>query len=161
MSPVTITPVQNRISMAVGQGRGITAGEAIQRANDAIEALRIPCLNTIEEALNEIDLRFGASAPNRTREPLQDLYVLASQIIDLASFLPDTSLDQAANALCELVDQSLTARRTPWEAVDVTIGALKLLKSQGATYSPDRRAAIIKGLRDVIASRFPASPSSG
>ena len=159
MSQVQVTQVRNRISSAIGQDRGITAGEAIKRGDEAMAALRVPCVQTIEDALSEIERRFGASALERSREPLPDLYLLASRIIDLAGFMPDTGIDQAANVLCEIVDMSILAKRTPWEAVDVTIGALQLLRTQGNRFSADQRAAIIMGLRDVIANRFAAAPA--
>ena len=161
MSQVKFTRVRNKIATAIGKGRGITASEATKRATVALETIRIPCIDTIEDALIEIERRFGSAAPNRANEPLLDLYVLASKIIDLSGFMPDTGIDQAANALCELVDQSMVAKRTPWEAVDVNIRSLQLLRMQGANFSADRRAAIIQGLRDVIANRFatPAAPA--
>ena len=160
MTRVQITQVQNKISTTIGQGRGISASEAIKRGHDAMEAMRVPCMETIEDALIEIERRFGALAADRSREPLPDLYVLSSRIIDLAGFMPETRIDQAANVFCELVDQSIVANRTPWEAVDVCINALQLLKRQGANFSADQRAAIIMGLREVIANRFAPAPSA-
>ena len=159
MSQVKFTRVRNKISTAIGQGRGITASEATKRASVALETLRIPCIETIENALVEIERRFGSGAPGRANEPLLDLYILASRIIDLAGFMPDTGIDQAANALCELIDRSMVAKRTPWEAVDVNIRSLQLLRMHGANFSADRRAAIIQGLRDVIANRFATAPA--
>lgn len=118
---------------------------------------RVPCVDTIEGALAEIERRFGSTAPDRASEPLEDLYNLASCIIDLAGFMSKTNIDKAANALCDLVDLSVATGRTSWDAIDVNIRALQLLKTHGATLTAEKRASIISGLHSVIASRYPAN----
>ncbi len=96
--------------------------------------------------------------PDRAEEPLADLYLLSSRIIDLSGFLPGTGVDEAAIALCEIVDLSISAERTRWDAIDVCVRSLQLLRTHGKAFGPDRCATIIQGLRDVVAARTPVTP---
>jgi hypothetical protein len=157
VSPVRKFAVQSRLSkLALGQG-GITVVEALKRATLALEEIRPPCLAMMDDCLQDIDKRFGSAAAGRGEEPLADLYALSSSLIDVAGALPNSGIDQAANALCELVDLSMGAGRTSWVAVDVHIRALHLLRAHGASLSAERRQAVIGGLRDVVAKRFGSS----
>lgn len=153
MNQVMKFKVRSRISKLAFKG-GITAREAVSRADAAIEALRGPCLAAIDSTLAEIDARFGHSAADRNAEPLSDLYGLASQIIDAGIGLPNSGIDQAARALCELVDLSLVAESRSWVAIDVHIRALQLLRTHGTTLSPQRREAVIHGLGEVVVKQF-------
>lgn len=154
MSQVKKFKVQTRLSkLALGQG-GPTVAEALNRATSALEEMRPPCIALIDGYLREIDQRFGPAAIGRSEEPLEDLYSISSRILDVSGALPDSGVDLAANALCELVDLSLTAGRTAWVAVDVHVGALHLLRSHGASLPAERRRAVISGLRDVVIKRF-------
>jgi hypothetical protein len=154
MSPVKKFRVQTRLSrLAINRG-GITAHQAIKQADVALEALHETCVETIDVCLAEIERRFGPDAADRAKEPLRDLYDLSSQIIDVAIGLPNCGIDQAAHALCDLVDLSIASRRTGWVAIDVHIRALQLLRTHGASFSEKRRNAIIDGLREVVLKRF-------
>ncbi len=154
MSHVRKFRVHSRIArLAIGHG-GITVAEALKRASVALEEMRPPCIQMIDDCLAEIDRRFGPLASDRADEPLEDLYTLSSCVIDVAGALPNSGLDQAANALCELVDLTLGSGQVGWVAFDVHIRALHLLRAHGASLSEQRRRAVITGLRDVVIKRF-------
>ncbi len=154
MSQVRKFKVHSRLSrLALGHG-GITVSQALKRATAALDEIRPPCVAMIDECLADIDRRFGPLAAGRAAEPLEDLYSLASCVIDVAGALPHSGLDQAANALCELVDLSVGSERVSWVAVDVHIRALHLLRAHGPSLSEERRRAVISGLRDVVIKRF-------
>jgi len=154
VSQVRKFKVHSRLSrLALGRG-GVTVVEALQQASAALEEIRPPCIAMVDECLAEIDQRFGPMAPNRANEPLADLYSLSSCIIDVSGALPNSGMDQAANALCELVDLTISSERVGWVAFDVHIRALHLLRSHGASLSEERRRAVISGLREVVVKRF-------
>jgi hypothetical protein len=159
MTPVRKFRVHSRLSrLAVGRG-GISMAEALKRATAALEEMRPQCIILIDECLLEMDARFGATAPGRGDEPLDHLYSLSSCIIDMAGALPGSGIEQAARALCDLIDLSLAAGRTGWVAVDVHLRALHLLRAHGALLPPERRQAVITGLQNVVVKRY-APPSA-
>ncbi|MDR6533165.1 hypothetical protein J2800_003926 [Caulobacter rhizosphaerae] len=143
----------NRLSMLVRANGGVTAKDALAAADAALEPLRAESLAVLDAALAEIDARFGRpAAATRAAGAFQDLYVLALRIIDVSGFLPGSCVDQAAVSFCALVDNCAEAGAWRWDAVDVHVNALRLLRT--ADLSPDQRRAVIDGLNKVSQRRI-------
>ncbi len=153
MSVVRKFRAPNRLSMLIKASGGKLAKDALTAADAALEPLRAPSLAVLDAALDEIEGRFGRPASAaRGAEPYQDLYALALRIIDVSGFLPGSSVDQAAISLCALTDNCAEADAWRWDAVDVHINALRLLRAGGLT--PDQRRAVIEGLNKVSQRRI-------
>ena len=148
MSVVRKFRAPNRLSMLIKANGGVMAKDALEAADAALEPLRAPSLAVLDAALTEIDSRFGKpAAATRGGESFQALYALALQIIDVSGFLPGSCVDQASVSLCALVDNCAEAGAWRWDAIDVHINALRLLRS--ADLAPDQRRAVIDGLNKV------------
>ena len=153
MSTVRKFRAPNRLSMLVRANGGVTVKDALAAADAALEPLRAESLAVLDAALAEIEARFGRSAAtNRASGAFQDLYALALRIIDVSGFLPDSCVDQAAVSFCALVDNCAEAGTWRWDAVDVHINALRLLRT--ADLDPDQRRAVIEGLNKVSQRRI-------
>lgn len=153
MSVVRKFRAPNRLSMLVKANGGVMAKDALAAAEAALEPLRAESLAVLDAALAEIEARFGKSAA-ATREAgaYQDLYALALRIIDVSGFLPGSCVDQAAISFCALVDNCAEAGAWRWDAIDVHINALRLLRTAGL--NPDQRRAVIDGLNKVSQRRI-------
>lgn len=103
----------------------------------------------LDDALAEIERRFGKDAAARQEEPYEELYLLGSRIIDVSAFVSDVGIDKAAVSLCTLVDSCEGAGHWRWDAVDVHINALRLLRAAGAELPADQRDAMLQGLYQV------------
>ena len=148
MSVVRKFRAPNRLSMLIKASGGVMAKDALEAADAALEPLRAPSLAILDAAIAEIDSRFGkTAAATRGGETFQDLYALALKIIDVSGFLPGSCVDQAAISLCALVDHCSEAGAWRWDAIDVHVNALRLLRS--ADLTPDQRRAVIDGLNKV------------
>ena len=137
----------NRFGAMTTAGGGKTAGDANREAEAKLEALRPRLLLELDQRLEEIYQRFGAQAEGRAGEPLQNLYDCALNIIDVAAGLPDSAIDEAARAVCELVSRA--GGVADWMAIDVHLAALRLLRARGQILSERERAAVLGGLADV------------
>jgi hypothetical protein len=143
----------NRLSMLVRADGGMMAKDALAAADAALEPLRAESLAVLDAALAEIEARFGRSAAaTRAGGVHQDLYTLALRIIDVSGFLPGSCVDQAAVSFCALVDNCAEAGVWRWDAVDVHINALRLLRT--ADLDPEQRQAVIAGLNKVSQRRI-------
>jgi hypothetical protein len=152
MSVVRKFRAPNRLSALIKASGGKMAKDALAAADVALEPLRAPSLAVLDAALAEIDGRFGKPATStRGAEAYEDLYALALRIIDVSGFLPGSSVDQAAISFCALADNCAEAGAWRWDAVDVHINALRLLRAGGL--SPDQRRAVIDGLNKVSQRR--------
>ncbi len=141
--------------------------EALKRADVAIEAIKIPCLADIDATLAVITARFSSTAPDRASEPLEDLYGLAMRIIDVSICLEGSGIDHAARALCDLVDLSDILGVCDWEAIDLHINTIKLLRTHGLSMTDVERGKLLLGLAKVTRKRVgdpnaaPSEPTDG
>ncbi|MBO9559075.1 MAG: chemotaxis protein CheE [Caulobacter sp.] len=143
----------NRLSLLARAEGGMMAKDALAAADAALEPLRAESLAVLDSALAEIEGRFGRSAAaTRGDGAFQDLYALALRIIDVSGFLPGSCVDQAAVSFCALVDTCSEAGAWRWEAIDVHINSLRLLRT--ADLNPDQRRAVIDGLNKVSQRRI-------
>ncbi|HJV43487.1 chemotaxis protein CheE [Caulobacter sp.] len=140
---------QNRLSAMIRQRGGLLAKDAIAAAEAGVETLRESSMAALDQTLADIERRFGAGAADRASEPYEELYLLASRVIDVSAFVTDAGIDKAAVSLCTLVDSCDSADHWRWDAVDVHINALRLLRATGAQLPVDQRDAMLQGLYQV------------
>jgi hypothetical protein len=153
MSMVRKFRAPNRLSMLVRASGGVMAKDALAAADAALEPLRAESLAVLDAALAEIEARFGKpAAATRGEAAFQDLYTLALRIIDVSGFLPGSCVDQAAISLCALVDNCAEAKSWRWDAIDVHLNALRLLRT--TDLNPEQRRAVIEGLNKVSQRRL-------
>jgi hypothetical protein len=146
--------VRTRLSTMAFTPGGISVKDALARADVAIEKMRDPSLAAIDTALAAMEMRFGPANAGRDNEPPDELYELSSSIIDVAVCVRDTGIDQGAKALCDLVDLSGELGVWDWEAVDLHISTLRMLRSGGEGLGAAERGALIDGLLKVTRKRI-------
>lgn len=139
----------NRLSRLIKDRGGVLAQDAIAAAEAGVETLRESSMAALDETLAEIEQRFGKGAPARTEEPFEALYLLASKIIDVSAFVSGTGLDKAGMSLCELADNCAEGGAWRWDAVDVHLNALKLLRAVGGSLPANQRESMLQGLYHV------------
>jgi hypothetical protein len=154
MSRVKPIKVDTRLTREAFKPGGITVEDALRRADASLETMRGSCEETIDQSLAEIDCRYGAAAgAMRAGEPFDALHGLASKIIDASIFAKATDIDKAARAMCQLSRLCEARGAWDWEAVEVHIDALKLLRAMGAALGQAKRDAVLDGLRQVTLKR--------
>jgi hypothetical protein len=151
--PAVFTRTTSKLATQ-GKARGGTAaGDAIRQAEKAIESLRGVSLGIIDAQLTEIDRLYGPAGTRRETNDLTELYDRALEIIESASGLPKSGLEDAARAVCEFVSRSQALQVCDWDAVDVHVAALRVLRMEGAKLKGAQRKAILTGLQDVMEKR--------
>jgi hypothetical protein len=138
----------NRLARLVQDRGGLMAKDAIAAAEVGVESLRESCMAELDEVLAEIERRF-APGPTREAETFDTLYALTLRIIDVGTFVADAGVDQAAISLAALTDSCAEAGVWRWEAIDVHLHALRLLRSIGASLPPADRQGMLEGLYKV------------
>jgi hypothetical protein len=153
MSVVRKFRAPNRLSTLVRAEGGRLAQDALAAADAALEPLRAESLAELDAAMAEIESLFGKSAAaTRAAGAYRDLYGLVLRIIDVSGFLPGSCVDQAAISFCTLIDNCAEADAWRWDAVDVHINALRLLRT--VDLNPEQRRAVIDGLNKVSQLRI-------
>ena len=139
----------NRLKTMIRAKGGLLAKDAVAAAETGVETLRDPSLASLDEALGEIERRFLPEVAGREAESFETLYNLTLKILDVAGFVSDAGVDQAAASLCTLVDNCAEAQAWRWEEVDVHINALRLLRNHGASLPEEHRQSMIDGLHTI------------
>lgn len=134
----------NRLAAMIKERGGVLAKDAIAAAEANVETLRDSSLAALDEALEAIEARFGPVG-----EDFETLYTMTLKIIDVAGFAADAGVDEAAVSLCALVDGCAEAGAWRWDAVDVHISALRLLRNVGASLPAEQRRGMLDGLHKV------------
>ena len=142
----------NRLTKLVRAEGGRMAQDALAAADAALEPLRAESLEALDAAMAEIESLFGKAAATRASGAYRDLYALVLRIIDVSGFLPGSCVDQAAISFCTLIDNCAEADAWRWDAVDVHINALRLLRT--VDLAPEQRRAVIEGLNKVSQLRI-------
>lgn len=140
----------NRLASMIKDRGGLLAKDAIAAAEANVETLRESSLASLDEALEAIEARFGAGVPGRAAEDFETLYTLTLKIVDVAGFAADAGVDEAAVSLCALVDACAEAGAWRWDAVDVHLSALRLLRNLGAQLPAEQRRGMLDGLHKVV-----------
>lgn len=138
----------NRLSKLISSRGGLMAKDAIKAAEDGVESLRESCMAELDAVLAEIELRFSPGT-GREAESFETLYALTLRIIDVGAFVADAGVDQGAISLATLTDSCAEAGVWRWDAIDVHLNALRLLRSVGASLPPADRQAMLEGLYKV------------
>jgi hypothetical protein len=154
VTQVKVHKVKSRLSGLAFRPGGINIADALKRADSAIEELRPPCLEDLDAALANLDRRFGRAAGERADDDYKAVYLYASRIIDSSLGLPGSGIELAARALCEFVDIADERGIRDWDAVDVHIDTLKLLRAAGVAMSKAQRDSVLDGLAKVARKRF-------
>jgi hypothetical protein len=148
--------LKSRLSALIRRPGGMTAFQAAKKAEAGLDELRPMCLAGLDEALAEIYAKFGSKAPDRDNADMAELYMCGLKLIDCAIGLPNSDIDAAARALCQLADLCEEAGMRDWVAVDVHIGVLRLLRATGGSMTQEQRDEVIQSLSAVTRKRLGA-----
>lgn len=153
MSKPKTIKFETRLSKEGFKAGGISVDDALKRADASLESMRGPCEAAIDDALAQIDSRFGAAVAGRESARFDDLHRLAANIIDASIFARESGVDKAARALCELVGLCRARDAWDWVAVDLHINALRVLRAAGPNLGQAERQAMVEGLKQVTRKR--------
>lgn len=159
MTTVRKLRLKNRLSALIRRPGGMTAFQASKKAEAGLDGLRPMCLSALDETLAEIYAKFGPKSPEREKAEMSELYMYGLKVIDCAIGLPQSDIDAAARALCQLADLCEEAGVRDWVAVDVHIGVLRLLRATGWSMTQEQRNEVIESLAVVTRKRLGAAPT--
>lgn len=154
MSEVKRTRMKPRLAELISQPGGIYAQEALARAEEALETLREPLLDSIDEALAELE---RLSNPFNV-EAIPTLYRLSGDIINFSLAERIGGVERAARSLCELLDEALPNDPTTKAGIAVHIASLRLLHRR--LDSEIDQASILNGLGRILAKAREAAKAA-
>jgi hypothetical protein len=161
--PISFTPDQ-RLTALLRRPGGLSAEEAVRRANERLAAIRNRCVSGLDD---KIDALVQACRPD-TGVSRDQIIALASEIFAVASLFNARDVAHASGCMCDLL---LLADETEWggsdvlsaattapvfmSAVLVHVEALRRLRQPERGGDENGRAAIVAGLRKVTRKFIP------
>jgi len=146
--PGTLIPniraVETALQRRMARPGGITAKEALARAEEGLALHRARALLVLREKVDALTALSEARAPGS--EP--EVYPLASALVDLAGYLEVPPFYAAAYGLCEIADRMAAAGIWSWPSVEVHARALSLILADDCREG-EGTERLLAGLRAV------------
>lgn len=140
---VKIFKAENALAKVIRLPGGKTVAEALRQADERVGGLEPSCRDALRAkiaALSEL------SAGQRA-EDLDTIYGLADEVISLSGPAHMPSVGKAAHSLCDLAERFRVTGVPNWPAIDVHVGGLSLLASDGCGGAEQQR--VLDGLSQV------------
>ncbi|MGR4864851.1 hypothetical protein [Caulobacter sp. LARHSG274] len=150
MSEVHKSRMRPRLAQLMAEKGGLYVGEALKRADAALEVLREPSLQGIDGHIVALDalLAAGTDAAALTK----GLYDRAADIISLSGAERNAAVEVAARSLCELLDElpdrAGVLSPSTLAAFQVHVASIKLLHRTPA--DPAVQGPILQGLASLL-----------
>ena len=124
----------------------ITIGEALARADGAIDGMRDACLQSIDQKIAEI----GALDQDDVSDTNGRCYTLSNEIYAEAGMIKLTELSDVAHNLCDLLSAG-GKQGASTRAIRVHVDAMRALRSPAASASSELRRAVLGELHRLTA----------
>lgn len=155
MSGAEVFKVRSRLADQIGREGGMTAGMAVERASRELAKTEDASRDAVAEVIDQLE-RLGRDQT----ASMDEVYDLASAVLDIAGLYDETLLCKAAYSLCELTDKLRMAGRSDWPPVLVHVEGLRLILNTDITRH-DELAPMVEGLCKVSARlREPTKPEA-
>ena len=141
----TAVKVVSSLSKKMAEPGGLTIEAIERRAQERLQSHKVEALRAVERAVCDLEERTGANL----REGDEELYRIASQMLDVAGFFDTGPLYDAGYSLCELLDVLQTQGQWNSDAINVHVSALRLILKEDCKLTPGT-AAMLQGLRAVL-----------
>jgi hypothetical protein len=147
MSEVKKSRMRPRLGQLMAdKSGGMYVGDALKRADAALEVLREPSLTGIDEYIGALDRLLAADLDDVVL--IKALYDRAADIISLSGAERNAAVEVAARSLCDLIDDAVAVTPTLLAAIKVHVASIKLLHR--ATADPAMQGPVLQGLAALV-----------
>ena len=143
---------ENKLAKSLTDPMGMVGAQALQRAAENVERVRVEHMAALDGKLNELASLSMLAAASHTEEDTARLYRLAREILADAGIFGLKPISRAAHSLCELMAAG-DRHRHQWAGVAVHVEAIAALRRSGAAAGGPGVDAMLVGLEKI--SRTP------
>ena len=153
--PVRTFHPEVRLKKLMAEGRGITAEQALRRADEGVLSIKDKCLEAIDKKIERL-LVLGRSTD---ADAVDQCYQLSNEVYAEAGAFKLLELSAAAHSLCSLL-ATVEEGHVPPAAISVHVDAMRALRRPEVAGNEAMRKAVIGELR-ALAARFAAPVKAG
>lgn len=142
---------ETRLKAMVNRSDGLRVGEAVKKAEANVQSYKATGVASMDEKIIQLVEICERMRQSVTEADERKVYLLSNDIFDAAGMFGEPELSEAAYSLCEMIGNR--AERVPlsWEAVNVHISSMRLLRQSASDADVATRQAVLQGLRKVTA----------
>ncbi len=157
MAPPRIFSRENRLAKLVRKPGGLTAAEALGRADRYLEAVREKSVSALDGMIETV----AQIAASKDLTKLATVKTNANENFSLAGTFQLKEPSEAANSLHELLIYGPQGEATSWSSIGVHVDALRSLRRPEMNGDQSGRMAVVQGLRLVSARLKRAGDPNG
>lgn len=140
----------NRLKKLVGAPGGVSAADAIARAEQRLEVISESCLAGIDAKIEELSvLSSSRGASGQSSLIIDRIYQISNEIFAEGGVFGRVALSTAAHSLCDLTGPGNASDATVWDAIDVHVQSMRVLRRSDVETSDQMCRAVLDGLRTV------------
>jgi hypothetical protein len=140
-----------RIRKMVNRSEGVRINDAVKRAEQNIQNYKATGVANMDEKIEQLVEICARMRVESTAADERKVYLLSNDIFDAAGMFGEPELSEAAYSLCELIGNRSETHPLSWEAVNVHISSMRLLRQSSSASDSATRQAVLEGLRKVTA----------
>jgi hypothetical protein len=141
---------KNRLKQLVAAPGGMLASEAIARAEQHLDTISESCLAGIDAKIEELGvLSSSRGGEGEAAATIDRIYQLSNEIFAEGGAFGRAALSTAAHSLCDLTGPGADNEGSVWEAIDVHVQSMRVLRRSDVETSDQMCRAVLDGLRAV------------
>jgi hypothetical protein len=138
-----------RLAQLIDEPGGLTAAEAVARAEANLETIKPACRADLLAQLEVCEGAFASLSAAFDDAALSELYAIAVRCIGVGAVCGAPAVDDALGSFCDLIEHLRGAGRCDRDAIGVHVRAWRLLMTPDLPATG--RDSILSGLRKVTA----------
>jgi len=150
----------NSLGDAMKKKGGITASDAVARAERNLDAIRDNCLRVLDGKIAEIERLAGQPPAVPGKDDVKQIYSLGNEILGEAGALGLMEMSAVGRSLCELISLLEGVEKVDTRMIRVHIDAMKSLRRPEVRGDPKVRAAVLRGLQQLTSKVSATGASS-
>lgn len=149
MTVVTWVMKKSRLSKLIDAGGGTTVLAALRGAEEQTRDMRGEAMAEVERVLSRLEVMTRAAPAGDVRDWQDEIYALASSLMDISGPFGLEDMCAGAFSLCELTDRQKRAGRCELPPIEVHVAALRLLRQ--LEEPRESRKQVLLGLEKLLA----------
>jgi hypothetical protein len=143
--------VETKLKTMVNRPDGIRVSDAVKKAEANVQSYKATGVASMDEKIAQLVEICERMRSGVTEADERKVYLLSNDIFDAAGMFGEPELSEAAYSLCEMIGNRADRVPLSWDAVNVHISTMRLLRQSASDADPAGRHAVLQGLRKVTA----------
>lgn len=143
--------VETKLKTMVNRADGMRVSEAVKKAEANVQAYKETGIASVDQKIEHLVEICKRMRDGVTEADERKVYLLSNDIFDAAGMFGEPELSEAAYSLCEMIGNRAEHVPLSWDAVNVHISTMRLLRQSASNADVAARQAVLQGLRKVTA----------